>query len=210
MTIEEKCQERRAKLLAGLQLSTMSHVYGSIVFAGATVGCTMCSRTALLRRQRTTHSYTFFNNVDKVRLHQSARTRTPINIPSHEQLMTPGGILANLKEKVVEQNLFVWGGFVGAGSISVLAMSATYFGVDTILTTVHLILLGGCVVQGKILGYDRQRSLANCLGFSSLSWQVSKPSLLSFGLEEMLRICSVYVPSCNHGNVVCLLDVCRP
>lgn len=68
--------------------------------------------------------------------------------------MTPGGILANLKEKVVELNLFVWGDFVGAGSISLLAMSSTYFGVDTILTTVHLILLGGCVVQVKILGYD--------------------------------------------------------
>lgn len=70
-----------------------------------------------------------------------------MHIASYEQLMTPGGILAKLKKMAVERNLFVWWGFAGAGGMSLLALSAKYFGVDTIVTIIHLILLGGCVFQ---------------------------------------------------------------
>lgn len=64
--------------------------------------------------------------------------------------MTPGGVLAKLKKMAVEQNFFVWLGFASAGGNSLLALSALYFGVDTILTTLHLIVLGGCVIQVSV------------------------------------------------------------
>ena len=66
--------------------------------------------------------------------------------PCHdEQLMTPGGALAKVKKMAVEQNLLVWGGYAGMGGMSLLTLSAIHFGVETILTTIHLIMLGGCV-----------------------------------------------------------------
>lgn len=60
------------------------------------------------------------------------------------------GTLAKLKRMAVEQNLFVWHGFVGMEGFCILALSAIYFGVDTMLTTIHLIVLGGCVVQVRL------------------------------------------------------------
>ena len=65
--------------------------------------------------------------------------------PLHEQPVIAGGALVKLKKMAVERNLFVWGGFVGMGGMSLLALTAMHFGMDTIRTITNLIFLGGCL-----------------------------------------------------------------
>lgn len=61
---------------------------------------------------------------------------------------------------VVEWKLLVWGGFAGMGGVSFLALSALYFDMDTIRTTINLIMLGACVPLVRIrTKYDKTYGL---------------------------------------------------
>lgn len=63
-----------------------------------------------------------------------------------------------LKRMAVERNLFVWGGFVGMGGMSLLALTAMHFGVDTIRTIINLIFLGGCLTMVSMCSGEEKLS----------------------------------------------------